>query len=146
LRWKRPERAAKRKSYHEWYYENVKRPRTGRSKRGARWSLPEKQVRKIVEACCNASEVIFFDRKTLGGRLELDVFNPVRRWAIDIRGAYHYKPIHGLGHLRMVRRWDKRKSALCRKLGIRLIVMRTIRNAGFSPRTLKRLQKKLELV
>lgn len=62
------------------------------------------------------------NRKILNG-LELDVFIPEIRLAIEWNGIFHYEPIHGNHCLERVIKKDTFKIELCKSLGIELIVI-----------------------
>jgi hypothetical protein len=119
--WQRPENTEIHKKRHRDWYERVGRQKLGHTRRGERWSLPERQVRDYLIKRFPGDDIRFFDRKTIG--LELDVYNVTRGWAIDIRGIHHYKPIYGEEHLAKVQRNDRRKEEACPGVGIRLVVL-----------------------
>lgn len=123
--WRRPWAAEKHRQHHRDWYERRGRELSGHAARGTRWTLPESQIRDLVKAELPGDEIRFFDRKTVG--TELDVFNVTRNWVIDIRGPYHYVPIHGTEHLRKVRLADRRRERGCREKGIRILIIRAMK-------------------
>ena len=66
-------------------------------------------------------EVEFNSRKIIG--LELDLFFPTLKVAIELNGIIHYKPIFGEVKLRGIKMKDERKIKLCSDLGITLHVI-----------------------
>lgn len=65
-------------------------------------------------------EILFNNRKILGG-LELDVYIPELKFAIEWNGIFHIKDIRG--NLNVVHRKDKIKLEKCKDLGIELMVI-----------------------
>lgn len=66
--------------------------------------------------------IIENDRKILNG-LELDVYIPELKLAIEWNGIFHYEPIHGLNQLEKIQHKDGKKIELCKSLGIELIII-----------------------
>lgn len=52
---------------------------------------------------------------------ELDFYFPDLKLAIQINGIFHYMPIYGQEKLDSIRRLDKEKRKLCKKIGIKLV-------------------------
>lgn len=67
-------------------------------------------------------EIIANDRKTLDG-LEIDIFIPKLRLAIEWNGIVHFKPIYGEEKLLNVQEKDRQKLQLANEKSIRLIVI-----------------------
>lgn len=63
------------------------------------------------------------NNRTILNGLELDVYIPEIKLAIEWNGVFHYEPIHGKGHLERITQKDGRKIELCKELGIELIVI-----------------------
>lgn len=62
------------------------------------------------------------DRKTLNG-LELDIYIPSIKLAIEWNGIYHIEPIKGEETLQKIIKKDNTKIEMCKNLGINLIVV-----------------------
>lgn len=62
------------------------------------------------------------DRTVLNG-LELDIYIPEIRLAIEWNGVFHYEPIHGIGHLDKIMKKDNIKIEKCREIGVELIII-----------------------
>jgi very-short-patch-repair endonuclease len=56
--------------------------------------------------------------------LELDFYFPDLKFAVEINGPTHYRPIYGEEALAASKARDKRKRDLCKKLGIKLRVVK----------------------
>ncbi len=59
-------------------------------------------------------------KEKAGNALELDFYFPSIRFAVEINGSTHYKPIYGEESLAIRKARDKRKRKICKKLGIKL--------------------------
>ena len=70
-------------------------------------------------------EVIRNDRKTLNG-LELDIFIPKLKLAIEWNGIFHYKDVHKNNSLEKTKRKDILKEEMCKNIGIDLIVVKDL--------------------
>jgi hypothetical protein len=80
-------------------------------------------LRWIVAALLPARQVLFRHRPEFLGGLELDIYLPELRLAIEYQGEHHYEAFDHLGgerHLRSVVRRDKRKAQLCKQAGVDL--------------------------
>ena len=64
--------------------------------------------------------VVYNDRSTLPGGLELDIYVPSLKVAFEINGPAHYKPIFGPEALKITQNKDKLKRRHCDDLGIKL--------------------------
>lgn len=62
--------------------------------------------------------LLFNDRLTIG--MELDIFEPTHKIAIELNGPHHYRPIHGELVLSRVQQRDRKRAQLCEQAGIRL--------------------------
>jgi hypothetical protein len=67
-----------------------------------------------IELQCNARDVI---------DMELDLYFPELRLAIELNGIFHYKPIYGEEKLRRIQEIDKQKLGRCMKAGVKLFVV-----------------------
>ena len=79
-------------------------------------------IRKLVAPL----EVILHYRGRELEGLEIDFWIPEKRLGIEYNGEHHYKPIQSRGgeeQLQKVKANDKRKRALCKKLGYKLITI-----------------------
>lgn len=65
---------------------------------------------------------IKYDRndRTVVAPLELDFYFPDINYAVEVNGAFHYKPIHGENKLKKQKERDSRKHKKCKELGITL--------------------------
>jgi hypothetical protein len=77
----------------------------------------------IVTAIFSPDRVLFRSKPSFLDGLELDIFVPARRLAIEFQGEQHYIPFRHLGgekHLRSVRRRDRIKEQRCKEAGVRI--------------------------
>ena len=74
---------------------------------------------------------------------ELDIFIPKLKIAFELNGIFHYENIYGKQKLEKIKSIDKEKSKLCKKNGIKLIVIDTRAQKNFSP---KSSQKFLDII
>lgn len=65
---------------------------------------------------------IEFERncRTIIKPMELDFYFPNLKFAVEINGAAHYKPIYGLSVLKKQKDRDRRKRKICKNLGIKI--------------------------
>lgn len=80
-------------------------------------------LRWIVAALFPGREILVRHRASFLEGLELDIYLPELRLAIEYQGEQHYEPLAHLGgerHLRGVLRRDKRKAVLCKQAGVDL--------------------------
>lgn len=75
-------------------------------------------------------EIIPNDRKTIG--MELDIWIPKLRLAIEVNGIFHYAPIFGTTKLGKTQTNDIKKQLLCAEAGISLCVLNTSSMGRFS--------------
>lgn len=68
-------------------------------------------------------EILFNNREQLNCGLELDIYIPSLKFAIEINGIVHYRPIYGEDRLAKVQDADFRKSKICEELGIKLLII-----------------------
>ncbi len=77
----------------------------------------------IVQALFEPAEVLRRVRLPFLGKLEVDLYVPASRLAIEYQGEQHYEALEHLGglrSLRQVRKRDARKSALCKQNDVHL--------------------------
>lgn len=89
------------------------------------FNLSEEKTRFIFEQLTNKK--FKKDRKILNG-LELDGYNEDLKLAFEYNGIYHYKNIAKFRRAKNVQKVDKKKKLLCKKLGIKLIVVKYSNN------------------
>lgn len=81
-------------------------------------------LRWIISALFPEREIFFRHRPDFLGGLELDIYVPELRLAIEYQGEQHYEAFDHLGgerHLRSVLGRDKRKAALCKQAAVDLL-------------------------
>ena len=85
----------------------------------------ESYVESLLSAMLSAEGLVHArNDRTVIKPLELDIWIPDKRVAIEINGPAHYKPIFGAEALAGQRARDKRKRELCKELGIKLRVVK----------------------
>lgn len=89
-------------------------------KHGARRSKIEIYVENILKTNFPHLDIMPNDR-SLG--LELDLFFPGLKFAIEFNGPVHYEPIYGTDKFEAIQSKDKHKTTLCRDNGIELCVI-----------------------
>lgn len=67
--------------------------------------------------------ILFNTREILLTRLELDVYFPSLKIAIEINGIHHYKAIYSEERFLQAIERDERKKRECEELGIRLFII-----------------------
>jgi len=68
-------------------------------------------------------------------KYELDIFIPKLKIAFELNGIFHYEPIYGKEKLEKIKCIDKEKLKLCKKNGIKLIVIDTRVQKNFSTKS-----------
>ncbi len=108
------------------HIENVLRERFGYPRVGQKWVKETTLYNMVCDLFPNYKAIHHYRGKELGG-LELDVWLPELKVGIEYQGEQHYKAIeHWGGKQGLEQRIanDKRKRALCRNLGYRLVEIR----------------------
>jgi len=85
-------------------------------------SKAEKMLEEALTNNFPEWEILFNDRKTLNG-LELDVYIPHLKFAIEWNGVFHFNDIHNNGNLSKVFAKDQKKVNMCSQLGISLLTI-----------------------
>jgi hypothetical protein len=105
--------------------EDMVRQDFGFKKVGEGW-ISETILYHIVERIFREKEVLFHHRPDWLGGLELDIFIPYEKLALEYQGQQHYFPIKAWGGekaLEKVREHDRRKVEMCKKYDIRLLLV-----------------------
>lgn len=76
-------------------------------------------------------EVLYNSRSAVG--LELDIYFPGLKLAVELNGIFHYQPIFGKRSLFRTQRNDMRKRARCEKKNIHLMVLDISEIKKFTP-------------
>jgi hypothetical protein len=76
-------------------------------------------------------EVLYNNRSTIG--LELDIYFPSLKLAVELNGITHYAPIYGGRSLFRTQRNDMRKRARCERKSIHLMVLNISEIKKFTP-------------
>ena len=108
------------------HIENMLRERFGYPKVGQQW-VKETILFKMVCELFPSYKVVHHYRGTELEGLELDVWLPELRLGIEYQGEQHYKIVKPWGGKRGLEKRianDKKKRALCRRLGYRLVEIR----------------------
>ena len=103
--------------------ENIVREEFGFRKVGERWTS-ETLVYRIICNLFPHNEVLRHHRPDWLGGLELDIFVPDCKIAIEYQGQQHFHPIKAWGgeqSLHKLRERDKRKARICVEKGIHLV-------------------------
>ena len=106
----------KKKKYCSGICRNVI---NNKSMKGSR-SKAEKMLEESLKIAFPHWEILFNDRKVLNG-LELDVYIPHLKFAIEWNGIFHFEDIHNNGKLDKIFNRDLLKIDLCKTLGISLL-------------------------
>lgn len=88
-------------------------------------SRAEKLLRESLEKNFPTLDIVYNDRQTLGG-LELDLYIPSLKYAVEWNGIYHYKDIGG--KLNKIQEKDLAKQKLCTEKGIVLRVIKDLKS------------------
>lgn len=70
-------------------------------------------------------KIIKNDRSCLNG-LELDIYIPYLKIAIEWNGIFHYKDVHKNGSLEKIQKKDILKEKMCKNMGIDLIIIKDL--------------------
>jgi hypothetical protein len=106
------------------HFENSTREEFGFRKIGDAY-ISESLLYKILQRLFANDEIIRHYRPEWLGGLEVDIFLPARKLAFEYQGQQHFRPMKAWGGeeaLVDLRERDARKQALCRDMGITLIV------------------------
>jgi len=87
------------------------------SKFSFKTSFVETEFEKLVK---NIGIKYIRNDRTVIGPLELDFWFPSLKYAVEINGSLHYKPVYGQKAFRGQKERDKRKRKKCKQLGIKL--------------------------
>lgn len=115
----------KQKEFHQYVRKarNYYRERFNLPKIGGGW-VSETKLFKLIKNYFKEYEVYFHYRQSWLNGLELDIFVPDKKLAIEYMGKQHYEPVKFFGgtdsHIATTKR-DKIKKELCAKYGIDLI-------------------------
>ena len=88
---------------------------------GFRRSKLEKYIEQTLKKNYPDLQILFNDRKEVG--LELDIYFPDLKLAVELNGIVHYEPIYGLDKFNLIHNNDKIKSVRCFEKGIELVVI-----------------------
>ena len=105
--------------------ENVARQEFGFRKVGEGW-VSETSLYRIVQAILPAQTIERHARPEWLGGLELDIYVPALKVAIEYQGQQHFHPIDAWGGqeaLEKLKKRDARKAKICNQQGIRLITV-----------------------
>lgn len=108
------------------YARNASRKACGLPMLGDGW-VREMQLLNLVRSILPGEEVIHNCFPQWLHRLQLDVYVPARRLALEHMGEQHYRPLEYFGGqdaLESIRRRDQRKRAICKERGVLLVDVR----------------------
>lgn len=106
--------------------ENIVRKEFGYKKVGEGW-ISESMLFKIVQKLYSEQEIERHYRPDWLDGLELDIYLPNKKLALEYQGQQHYHPIEiwgGETALKALQDRDRKKALLCEKKGIRLIAIK----------------------
>lgn len=107
----------------ERWIENQVREIVGYSQVGEGWTS-ETLLFKLITILHSTEVIEFHARPQFLGGLEIDIFLPQKRLAVEYQGIQHFKPIEhwgGAEALKKLQERDHKKRQLCEANGIRLI-------------------------
>ncbi len=93
----------------------------------SRRSKLEKYLENQIKLTYPNLNIIYNDRTMLSG-LELDIYFPDLKLAIELNGPLHYEPIYGQDHLNHIQSKDQRKFQICFEHNIELCIIDNLRN------------------
>jgi len=106
-------------------FENIAREEFGFADVGERW-ISESLLAKIVERLFPGERILRHDHPVWLGRLELDIFLPDRRLALEYQGQQHYDAVDLWGGdeaLFALQERDRRKVELCEENSVVLVAI-----------------------
>lgn len=109
--------------------------------KGNRISKNEQWIKEQLGTLYPHLNILYNDKRTI--KSELDILIPSLNIAFEINGIYHYKPIHGKEKLKNIKNNDAKKTELCNRNNIKLIVINTSEQKKFDPMTS---QKYLDII
>lgn len=98
----------------------------------------EKQIENLYP-----KTIINYNKINENIKYELDIFIPELKLGFELNGIFHYESIYGKEKLKKIKSIDKEKLKLCKKNGIKLIVIDTRVQKNFST---KSSQKFLDII
>ncbi len=116
-------KAGSARSRVERWIENFVRDSVGYSRVGEGWPS-ETLLYKIICLLCPSEVIQMHAKPNFLGGLEIDIFLPNKRIAVEYQGIQHFRPIEHWGGeeaLKKLRERDKRKKKLCEANGICVI-------------------------
>jgi hypothetical protein len=117
-----------------------------RKTKGTRKSKAEKILAEALKTNFPKWTITENDRTVLSG-LELDIYIPEKKLAIEWNGILHYEPIYGHDRLERIVGRDAHKATRCRELGIELIVIADLTSrVSFIQSTVNDLIEQLKLI
>jgi len=87
-------------------------------------------------------EIIFNSKEQIN--LELDIYIPSMKIAIEINGIFNYKPIYGIEKLNKIKQYDKERDVLCENYNINLHTIDTSDQKQFTPESSERYLKEIQ--
>lgn len=107
---------------------------------GVRRSKLEKWIEEQLTEDFPELDIRFNDRELLDG-LELDVYIPDLRFAVEINGIFHYEPIYDEDKFNKRVDRDNQKQRLCNEEGVELMVVNTSEQGHFSSESSRKYYK-----
>lgn len=99
---------------------------------GCRRSKLEIYIEECIQSELPDIWTVFNDRQALG--LELDVYFPALRLALEFNGPLHYEPIYGDDTFHRIVDKDQQKLLQCAEQGIELIIIDVSSLSRFTPK------------